>query len=172
MIRRGAAVARTRRHRRIIHAGRWRGIARRWRRLIGAGAAASPSRRWRRDIAVARRGCGLVGGGRWRGLVGRVVLWVVHAAGGGGGVGAGGRFLAVVGGGCAGVVVGRGRGVVEVVVELARLCRGVAAKLNNHRLMSQNQCFGSGSGLDPDSIRSVDPNPDPGIRIQIMEAWG
>jgi hypothetical protein len=24
------------------------------------------------------------------------------------------------------------------------------------------QCFGSGSGLDPDSIRSVDPDPDPG----------
>jgi hypothetical protein len=25
-----------------------------------------------------------------------------------------------------------------------------------------NQCFGSGSGLDPDSIWSVDPEPDPG----------
>jgi hypothetical protein len=23
------------------------------------------------------------------------------------------------------------------------------------------QCFGSGSGLDPDSFRSVDPDPDP-----------
>jgi hypothetical protein len=128
MIGRGAAVARTRRHRRIIHARRWRGIAGRWRRLVGAAAAACPSRRWRRDITVAGRRCRLVGGGRWRWLVGRVVLWVVDAAGGGGGVGAAGRFLAVVGGGGAGVVVGRWRGVVEVVVELARLCRGVAAK--------------------------------------------
>jgi len=25
----------------------------------------------------------------------------------------------------------------------------------------ENQCCGSGSGLDPDSIRSVDPDPDP-----------
>ncbi len=88
MIRRGAAVARARRHRRIIHAGRWRGIARRWRRLIGAAAAAGPSRRWRRDITVAGRRRGLIGGGRWGRLIGRVVLWVVHAAGRGGGVGA------------------------------------------------------------------------------------
>jgi hypothetical protein len=26
----------------------------------------------------------------------------------------------------------------------------------------RKQCFGSGSGLNPNSIKSVDPDPDPG----------
>ncbi len=31
------------------------------------------------------------------------------------------------------------------------------------------QCFGSGSGLDPESIRSLDPYPDSEFRIRIQE---
>jgi 16S rRNA G966 N2-methylase RsmD len=51
------------------------------------------------------------------------------------------------------------------------LCTGaimadLAHRLLRHQEQTQKifviyQCFGSGSGLDPDSIRSVDPYPDP-----------
>ncbi len=37
---------------------------------------------------------------------------------------------------------------------------GVSQTLIKHKNVNIKQCFGSGSGLDPDSIRSVDPDPD------------
>ncbi len=48
----------------------------------------------------------------------------------------------------------------------ARWSLGAAGRLNISLyrvfLLTSEQCFGSGSGLDPDSIRSVNTFPDPG----------